>query len=92
MDGYSYDIMADDVKVVLDTLILDAALVGFSMGGAISIRYIVRHNGSHIKTRTLSYFYCGSIVAGGLLDTAYVTQVTPSTSFVILLLIFSINS
>ena len=49
MDGYSYDIMADDVKVVLDTLILDAALVGFSMGGAISIRYIVRHNGSHIK-------------------------------------------
>ena len=39
-----------------------------------------------------SYFYCGSIVAGGLLDTAYVTQVTPSTSFVILLLIFSINS
>jgi hypothetical protein len=36
--------------------------------------------------------YCGSIVAGGLLDTAYVTHVTPSTSFVILLLIFSINS
>ena len=48
-DGYNYDIMADDVKVVLDTLILDAALVGFSMGGAISIRYIVRHDGSHIK-------------------------------------------
>ena len=48
-DGYNYDIMADDVRVVLDTLILDAALVGFSMGGAISIRYIVRHNGSHIK-------------------------------------------
>ena len=23
-DGYNYDIMADDVKVVLDTLILDA--------------------------------------------------------------------
>jgi pimeloyl-ACP methyl ester carboxylesterase len=30
--------MADDVKVVLDTLnIEDAALVGFSMGGAISL-------------------------------------------------------
>ena len=45
-----------------------------------------------LKGKQKSYFYCGSIVAGGLLDTAYVTQVTPSTSFVILLLIFSINS
>jgi non-heme chloroperoxidase len=44
--------MADDVKVVLDTLnIEDAALVGFSMGGAISlsIHYMARHNGAHIK-------------------------------------------
>jgi hypothetical protein len=41
---------------------------------------------------TYTSFYCGSIVDGGLLDTAYVTHVTPSTSFVILLLIFSINS
>ena len=36
-DGYNYDTMADDVKVVLDTLnIENATLVGFSMGGAIS--------------------------------------------------------
>jgi non-heme chloroperoxidase len=51
-NGYNYDVMADDddVKVVLDTLnIENAALVGFSMGGAISIRYMARHNGAHIK-------------------------------------------
>jgi non-heme chloroperoxidase len=34
-NGYNYDAMADDVKAVLDTLnIENAALVGFSMGGA----------------------------------------------------------
>ena len=33
--------------------------------------------------------YCGSIVEGGLLDMAYVTQVTFSISLVILELIFS---
>jgi pimeloyl-ACP methyl ester carboxylesterase len=46
--------MADDVKAVLDTLnIENAALVGFSMGGAISIRYMARHNGAHIKKLAL---------------------------------------
>lgn len=53
-DGYNYDIMADDVKVVLDTLTMeDAVLVGFSMGGAISIHYLARHNGAHIKKLAL---------------------------------------
>lgn len=53
-DGYNYDTMADDVKVVLDTLnIENATLVGFSMGGAISIHYMARHNGAHIKKLAL---------------------------------------
>lgn len=53
-DGYYYDTMADDVKAVLDTLNLqNVTLVGFSMGGAISIRYITRHHGAHIKKLAL---------------------------------------
>lgn len=51
---YNYDTMADDVKTVLDTLnIENATLVGFSMGGAISIRYMARHNGAHIQKLAL---------------------------------------
>ena len=50
-EGYNYDTMADDVKAVLDTLNLqNVTLVGFSMGGPISIRYITRHHGAHIKS------------------------------------------
>ena len=45
-DGYNYNTMADDIKAVLDAVDLqDATLVGFSIGGAISIR----HNEAHIK-------------------------------------------
>jgi non-heme chloroperoxidase len=58
-DGYNYDTMADDVKVVLDTLnIENATLVGFSMGGAISIHYMARHNGAHIKKTCSSSSGC----------------------------------
>ncbi len=47
--GYSYDRLADDLYAVLDALQLeDAALVGFSIGGAISIRYVARHGGRRI--------------------------------------------
>jgi non-heme chloroperoxidase len=53
-NGYNYDAMSDDVKVVLDTLnIENATLVGFSMGGAIAIHYMARHNGAHIKKLAL---------------------------------------
>lgn len=42
--GYGYDRMADDVRVVIDVLQLNnVILVGFSVGGAISIRYMARH-------------------------------------------------
>lgn len=43
-NDYSYDRLADDIRMVIDTLELeDIILAGFSMGGAISIRYMARH-------------------------------------------------
>ncbi|AGK55833.1 alpha/beta fold hydrolase [Bacillus sp. 1NLA3E] len=43
---YSYDRISDDILAVIQTLQLqNITLVGHSMGGAISIRYIARHNG-----------------------------------------------
>jgi len=51
---YNYDVYADDIKVVLDKLeISDATLGGFSMGGAISVRYVTRHNAAHISKLAL---------------------------------------
>lgn len=48
-EGYDYDTMADDVKAVIYTLQLEnAVLAGFSMGGAIAIRYLARHDGADI--------------------------------------------
>ncbi|WP_373229254.1 alpha/beta fold hydrolase [Cohnella sp.] len=48
--GYGYDRMADDIRVVMDTLQLnDVRLVGFSMGGAIAIRYMSRHQGYRVS-------------------------------------------
>jgi non-heme chloroperoxidase len=53
-DGYNYDTMADDVKAILDSLDLqDVTLAGFSMGGAVSTRYISRHHGAHIEKLVL---------------------------------------
>lgn len=44
--SYSYDRIADDIAAVIQTLQLqNITLVGHSMGGAISIRYMARHNG-----------------------------------------------
>ncbi|MDQ3020235.1 MAG: alpha/beta hydrolase [Bacteroidota bacterium] len=51
---YNYDVFADDIKKVLDQLeIKDATLVGFSMGGAISIHYISRHKCAGISKLVL---------------------------------------
>lgn len=42
--GYTYDRMADDIRAVIDTLGLDDfTLAGFSMGGAVAIRYMGRY-------------------------------------------------
>lgn len=52
--GYGYDRLADDLRVVIDQLKLDnAVLVGFSVGGAISIRYMANHGGHGINKLAL---------------------------------------
>ncbi len=53
-DGYSYDRLADDIRVIIDTLGLeDITLAGHSMGGAISIRYMARHGGHKVAKLAL---------------------------------------
>ncbi len=53
-DGYSYDRLADDVRAVIEALQLPRLnLVGFSVGGAISIRYMARHAGYGVSKLAL---------------------------------------
>jgi len=55
--AYDYDVFARDIKTVLSNLdIKDAVLVGFSMGGAIAIRYISKYDGAHVSSLAL----CGA--------------------------------
>ena len=52
--AYNYDVHALDIKKVLDKLdIKDAVLGGFSMGGAIAIRYAAADNGAHVSKLAL---------------------------------------
>jgi len=52
---YNYDIHALDIKKVLSKLdIKEAVLCGFSMGGAIAIRYTSIYNGAHISKLVLA--------------------------------------
>lgn len=47
--SYAYDRLADDLFRVFEALQLEnATLLGFSVGGAVSIRYMSRYNGHHI--------------------------------------------
>ncbi|MDG0811997.1 alpha/beta fold hydrolase [Cohnella rhizosphaerae] len=49
-DGYNYCSLADDVKAVIDHLgVSGATLVGFSLGGAVAVRYMARHAGHGIS-------------------------------------------
>ncbi len=51
---YNYDVYADDIKAVLDQLnIKNATLGGFSMGGAIAIHYVARHQSAHVSKLAL---------------------------------------
>lgn len=53
-DGYAYDRLADDLLAVIKALKLrEISLVGFSVGGAISIRYMARHSGYRISRLAL---------------------------------------
>jgi pimeloyl-ACP methyl ester carboxylesterase len=52
--AYSYDIHASDIKKVLKKLdIKDAVLGGFSMGGAIAIRYMSLYKGARVSKLVL---------------------------------------
>ncbi len=51
---FNYDIYAGDIKKVLCKLdITDAVLGGFSMGGAIAIRYLANDAGAHVSKLAL---------------------------------------
>ncbi|HEY5508361.1 MAG TPA: alpha/beta hydrolase [Paludibacter sp.] len=52
--AYNYDVHALDIKKVLSKLdIKDAVLGGFSMGGAIAIRFVSADNGAHVSKLAL---------------------------------------
>ena len=47
---YNYNVFADDVKRVLEVMDLrDVTMAGFSMGGAIAMRYMARHSGERVS-------------------------------------------
>lgn len=53
-NGYDYDTMTEDLKVIIDTLELkNVTLVGFSMGGGEVVRYFSRHGGKNVKKAIL---------------------------------------
>jgi pimeloyl-ACP methyl ester carboxylesterase len=52
--GYNLDRLADDIRAVVEALQLkDFTLVGHSAGGAISIRYVARHQGYGVSKLVL---------------------------------------
>lgn len=51
---YDFNVFSDDIKVVLETLKIDnAVLGGFSMGGAVVLHYINKYNSAHISKLAL---------------------------------------
>jgi non-heme chloroperoxidase len=51
---YDFDTFSDDIKVVLEKLkIENAVLGGFSMGGAVVTHYAAKYNGAHISKLAL---------------------------------------
>ncbi|HAQ21416.1 MAG TPA: alpha/beta hydrolase [Prolixibacteraceae bacterium] len=53
--AYHYDVHALDIKRVLDKLdIKDAMLVGFSMGGAIAVRFVSAYNETQVSKLVLA--------------------------------------
>lgn len=51
---YNYDVYADDIRHVISHLdVKDAALVGFSMGGAIAMHYLAKYRGWGIDKAVL---------------------------------------
>ncbi|MCX6270936.1 MAG: alpha/beta hydrolase [Bacteroidetes bacterium] len=52
--SYGYDVHASDIKNILCKLEIENAILGgFSMGGAIAIRYVTLDNGAHVSKLAL---------------------------------------
>ncbi|WP_224996892.1 alpha/beta fold hydrolase, partial [Cesiribacter sp. SM1] len=52
--SYDFDVFSDDIKVVLEKLkIENAVLGGFSMGGAVVLHYVSKYNSAHISKLAL---------------------------------------
>jgi pimeloyl-ACP methyl ester carboxylesterase len=46
---YDFNVFSDDIKVVLEKLKIEKAVLGgFSMGGAVVIHYVTKYNGAHV--------------------------------------------
>jgi len=51
---YNFDVFSDDIKVVLEKLkIENAVLGGFSMGGAVTIHYVNKYKAAHVSKLAL---------------------------------------
>lgn len=51
---YNFDVFSDDIKVVLEKLkIENAVLGGFSMGGAVVTHYVTKYNAAHVQKLAL---------------------------------------
>ena len=51
---YNFDVFSDDIKVVLEKLhIQNAVLGGFSMGGAVVTHYVTKYNAAHVSKLAL---------------------------------------
>ncbi|MBK1441398.1 alpha/beta hydrolase [Parapedobacter sp. ISTM3] len=51
---YDFDVFSDDIKTVLEKLkIENAVLGGFSMGGAVVIHYVTKHQAAHVSKLAL---------------------------------------
>lgn len=51
---YDFDVFSDDIKIVLEKLnINNAVLGGFSMGGAVVLHYITKYNSAHVSKLAL---------------------------------------
>lgn len=52
--GYDYDQLATDLHCILNTLnVYNVTLVGFSMGGAICVRYMSKYNNERVNKLVL---------------------------------------
>ena len=51
---YDFDVFSDDIKVVLEKLNIENAILGgFSMGGAVVIHYVTKYDAAHVSKLAL---------------------------------------